>query len=590
MTHRLRHAQLIDGWQPFTGDEIGQYVRSGAWPNTTTTAVLEKNAQVHGDQIVLVDADGEVSWRELAKLVERAARAFLARGIEYGDFIVLQLPNTRAHYILSLALNRIGAIPVMCLPRHRKVEIAHQLRTHQAKGICTIGGGTTDHVQIVEELRGEMPALKLLLSTGRADAAGWISFDEFMAADQPQQDDVDLDHYTPDPNDLCMNQLSGGTTGVSKGIPHTHNFHVGLWDHWGRGMGFTDESVFLCATPVGHQASCAFSGASFFRGGRVILASSSEAEDTLRLIEKYRVTHTLLFPVQISRMLSLPSRSKYDLTSLKVVIYGGQKISPELISRTSRELNAQVVHCFGMTEGPATFGRWDASLESQMFTVGKPIISGPELMLRIVNADNQDVDEGQIGELVTKGAFTIKSYFRAPDANQRSFDDRGFFHTGDLMMLRPDGRYVVMGRQTEMIIRGGENVYPGPIEAVLTRHPDIRNAAVVGVPHVELGETLCAFIESKSGARISMEIVRAFVKAEGLAVFQWPESIVQIEAWPWTSAGKIDKAILRAFSVGELLRNGRVPESFADNYLHRDRIALSEISGAVERSNMKVVL
>jgi non-ribosomal peptide synthetase component E (peptide arylation enzyme) len=589
MTRRIRHAQLISGWEPFTAEEIERNVASGAWPNTTTIAVLKRNVAYRRNQTVLIDRSGDLTWHGLNELVDRAARAFLAHGVDYGDFVVLQLPNTATHYVLYLALNRIGAIPVMCLPRHRKIEIAHQLRTHQAKAICTIGGDKTEHVRMVDELRPEMPDLRLLLCTDKTTAPGWMSVDDFIASGDLHKDKYDLDGYVLDPNDLCMDQLSGGTTGVSKGIPHTHNFHIGLWDHWGRGMGYTDESVFLCATPVGHQASCAFSGASFLRGGKIVLADSSDPEQTLRLIERHRVTHTLLFPVQINRMLSLPSRSNYDLSSLRVVIYGGQKISPELISRTAQEMNANVVHTFGMTEGPATFGRWDSSLDSQMYTVGKPIFIGPTWNLRLVDGDNKDVPEGEIGELVAKGAFTIKAYFRAPDANTKSFDDRGFFHTSDLMMRRPDGRYVVMGRKTEMVIRGGENVYPGPIESALTRHPEFRNAAVIGMPHVDLGETLCAFIESTPGKRVDIEMVRAFLKSEGLAVFQWPESVVQIQTWPWTSAGKIDKAVLRAFAVRGLLDAGRVTPSFAEDYLKRDRITSADIAAIVQRSNMKVV-
>jgi non-ribosomal peptide synthetase component E (peptide arylation enzyme) len=196
------------------------------------------------------------------------------------------------------------------------------------------------------------------------------------------------------------------------------------------------------------------------------------------------------------------------------------------------------------------------------------------------------VPDGEIGEFVAKGAFTIKAYFRAPEANANSFDEQGFFHSSDLMSREPDGRYVVMGRKTEMVIRGGENVYPWPVEAALTRHPSVRNAAVIGMPHADLGETLCACVESAPGEALDLAGIRAFLKGEGLAVFQFPESIVRVEAWPWTSAGKIDKAVLRAFAVRGLLAGGKVSRALAEEYLRRDRIALDDIGLAIEKAGL----
>ena len=216
-----------------------------------------------------------------------------------------------------------------------------------------------------------------------------------------------------------------------------------------------------------------------------------------------------------------------------------------------------------------------------MYTVGFPMFIDPEAVdIRIVNDKNQAVGRGEIGEVVTRGFLNFRGYFRNPEENQKAFDEQGFFHTGDLMSLRPDGRFVVEGRKKDMIIRGGENVYPEAVEDLLIKHPKVLNVAVVGMPDYKLGEKLCAFIQLKQGEPLSFDEVKQFMKDHGIAVFQWPERAEFVEGWPLTPVNKIDKRRLRVYITVKLFEEGVIEKEFGDEYLKSEKITINDVQSS----------
>jgi non-ribosomal peptide synthetase component E (peptide arylation enzyme) len=182
-----------------------------------------------------------------------------------------------------------------------------------------------------------------------------------------------------------------------------------------------------------------------------------------------------------------------------------------------------------------------------------------------------------MGEMVVKGPSHFKGYFRNPEQNRVSFDEKGFFHSGDLMSQRPDGRYVVEGRMGDVIKRAGENVYPAPVEALLIKHPRIINAAVIGIPDTRLGEKLCCFIHLKEDSDFTLTELQDYMKENGVAVFQWPERIETVKGWPLTAVNKIDKRCLRAYMAAKLFQEGSISKELGNDYLRRDKLTVDEV-------------
>ncbi len=577
---RKTHMEILSGWVPFTDEQIERYVSKGIWHNLTVSDCLDRNVDRFPDKPAAVDDSTEVTWRELQERSNRLAVQLKNLGVEYGDFFVLQLPNVLEYLYLYFALNRIGVIPVMCLPRHRRLEIDHEIGLHKATGICIPMGGKFDYVSMVEEIRQNHPYLKLFLSTGGEASEGWLSVGGLLKEDVEKDYPTDyLVQFKPDPNDICTEQLSGGTTGVPKGIPRTHNDYICQWDYCGRMAGFTDESVSIVAIPALHNASLeCIIGPVVFRGGTCVLTNLNKPKDHFQLIEKYKITHTLMIPVQITYWMDSEELIKdFDLSSFKVMVSGAQKVRPDIVAWCLEKLGSQFVNVFGMAEGPVIATRWDSPKEVQLYTVGKPIVPDPEVRIRLVDNENREVKRGEVGEMIMKGPLTFKGYFRAEEENKKVFDGEGFMHSGDLMSLREDGRYVVEGRKKDMILRAGENVYPERIEDKLMHHPKVANCVAIGMPDFRLGERLCAFVQPKKGETTNFEEIVDYLKKEGIAVYELPERVEVVEAWPLTAVNNIDKRRLRTYITTKLFEEGVIDKDFGDEYLKRDKIIIDDV-------------
>ncbi len=331
--------------------------------------------------------------------------------------------------------------------------------------------------------------------------------------------------------------------------------------------------------PVAHNASGLLVwGVMMFRGGTVVITKGMKPQDQFALIEKWQVTFMPMVPVQLNYWMEARELMKrYDLSSLKQIGVGAQKVKPEQARWCLEELRVAFGTAFAMTEGPYISTRWDSPKEAHMYTLGRPIIFDPDVQIKLVDEHNREVEEGKIGEMISKGPLTFKGYFRNEEENSKAFDIHGFFHSGDLMSLRPDGRYVVEGRKKDMIIRGEVNVYPEPVEDLLSKHSKIACAAVVGMPDPGLGERLCAFVQLRAGQDFVLEDMKRYLQQEGLSVFQWPERIKIVGGWPLTGVNKIDKRLLRAYIAKRLFEEGVIDKTFGNEYLRNDHFTLDDL-------------
>jgi non-ribosomal peptide synthetase component E (peptide arylation enzyme) len=349
--------------------------------------------------------------------------------------------------------------------------------------------------------------------------------------------------------------------------------------------GYTQESVALIAIPVEHNAAfTCLTGPALFMGASVAMTKSPRPQESFELIQKYGVTHTLLIPVQVTYWKDAKDlRETYDLSTLRVMGVGAQRLKPELAEFCLTELDVDLVNHFGMAEGPLICNRWDSPKEPQLYTVGYPMYMDPLAQIKIFNENNEEVSQGQIGEMVAKGFLNLRGYFRNPEETKKAFDEKGFFHSGDLMSQRPDGRFVVEGRKKDMIIRGGENVYPEAVEDLLVKHPKVMYVAVVGMPDDKLGEKLCAFIQPEEEQTITFEEVQQFMEQQGAAIFQWPERLEILDGWPLTGVNKIDKRRLRVLITVKLFQEGLIEKAFGEDYLKREKISIDDVISGKEK-------
>ncbi len=580
MVAKRTHREMVKGWHPFTEEECQRYITKGLWHNLTVCDLLDRNAEVFPDKLAIVDEKTEVTWKELRQRVNRLAIHLKRLGVEYGDFFLLDLLNTVDYTYFFFGLNRLGAIPVMCLPRHRRFEVEHELKLHEAKGVVVPLGEKFNYVGMIDEIRVNLRHLKIFLTAGGEAPQGWTSLEGLMeeAVEQEYAEDY-LEQFKPVPSDICIEQLSGGTTGVPKGIPKTHNEYICQWDYIGRLAGYTDESIPLIVIPALHNAAFAMCfGPAVFRGGTIVLCKTPTAEKQFEMIDRYRVTHAFLIPIQITYWMQAQEKMKnYDLSSFEVMLSGAEKVRAEFVRWALDDLGVNFVNVLGMSEGIHLCTRWHTPKEPQMNTIGRPAIVDPDVEVRLVDDEGRDVKPGEIGEMISRGALTFKGYLRNEEENKKAFDEQGFLHSGDLMSIREDGRYVVEGRKKDMIKRAGENVYPAAVEDKIATFDKVAQCAVVGMPDEILGEKLCAFIQPVKGGTITLDEVAKYLKGQGIAVFNLPECLEVVDGWPLTPKNAIDKRRLRAYITARAVQEGAITKELGNDYLKRDKFSVDDV-------------
>lgn len=530
--------QSLDGFTPMPADRVEAYREAGYWRDRPFHRVLDAAAARHPDRAVVVGPHGERSYAELAARSRRVAgHLALEWGVAPGERVALQLTNRVEFVELLFACSRVGAIPVALLPRHGPAEVRHVLERTDARAYVTDGA--------VDE--AALEGVDHRLAVGEAGPDGWPGYAALVAGPASAAAERRLDAIDVDPCAPGVFVLSGGTTGMPKAIPRTHNDYVYEWEWVARAAGFEPTWTTLSCVPIGHNASLVVVlGATLWAGATMAVEPRLKPAPLAARIETAGVTYAFAVPTQLVDFGEPPDRAAFDLSSLEAIITGGAKASPELVRDAIERWDVAVLNNFGMAEGPTTFARPGDPVAVQAETVGRPINPDAD-DLRLVDPDTgRPVPDGEPGELVAKGPGVFTGYFRAPAANERAFDADGWLHTGDLLARRPDGNLVVHGRLDDTIIRGGESIYAPGVEDVIVEHPAVEQVAVVGLPDERLGQRACACVELRAGADgLTLEGLRAFLEERGLAVFKHPERLERFDRLPRTAVGKLDKATLR---------------------------------------------
>lgn len=552
----------LPGVVPWPPELAERWRALGYWRGETFGSMLRERAADHPERLALVAGEDRWSSGELDERADRIAAGLRALGIRRQDRVVVHLGNESAFVETVFALFRIGALPVFALPPHRRTEIASFVA--QTEAVAYVIGAPVpgfDPRELAAELQREHPTLRHVIVAGDATTpAGarrpFVALDDLRAHPRPYPAIVDAPHdrggWAPTPDEVAFLQLSGGSTGVPKLIPRTHDEYLYTLRRSAELCGLTPQSVYLAALPVAHNYPLSSPGimGALYAGARAVLSPSPDADTALGLVARERVTITgVVPPVALVWLDAVAGGTvEHDLSSLEVLQVGGAKFSAEAARRVRPTLGCTLQQVFGMAEGLVNYTRLDADEETIVTTQGRPMAAHDEL--RVLDEDDVPVAPGQTGALLTRGPYTIRGYYRAEEHNARAFTPDGWYRTGDLVRLTPAGDLVVEGRDKDQINRGGEKIAAEEVENHLLAHPAVHDAAVVAMPDPYLGERTCAFVVLRDGVDPPRPVeLRRFVRGRGLADFKVPDRVELVDAFPRTNVGKVSKKDLRLLAA-----------------------------------------
>ncbi|HSV80562.1 MAG TPA: AMP-binding protein [Ramlibacter sp.] len=543
---------MLQGFVPFPPEFAARYRERGYWRDQTLAqefgAVFERFAH----RTALVDGERRWTYAELDRVSENLALNLLELGLKPLDRVVPTLPNVAEFVILYFALQKLGAIPIAALVTHRFAEINQFVQLSQAR--CCVypeSSGDFRFGPTIARVQAGNPSLQLRLVLGEA-GPGEHSLTRLI------ENPARLPHSALaglriQPTDPCIFQLSGGTTGIPKLIPRTHNDYAYNSRVASEVAGVDAESVLLLVLPIAHNLPLACPGIQgfLFNGGTVVLHANTKPDQMFALIEKHKVSHVKVVPALLIRLINDPSIGSFDLSSVRQIQSGGQRMQPEVRVRT-RELfrNAFVQENFGMSEGLLMFVRSGDPDEVQLETCGRPVCADDEL--RLIDDEGADVPDGEVGELACRGPYTLRGYFGVPDYNARQFTADGFYRSGDLMRRHPSGNYVVEGRKKDLINRGGEKISAEEVENLILMHPAVQNVACVPMPDPALGEKMCACVIPRPGAALTLQELVGFLQAKEIARFKLPERLELLPDFPVSTFGKVSKKALGEMVAAKL--------------------------------------
>ncbi len=503
------------------------------------------------DREALVDVAQGKRWTyaELREDVDRLARGLLASEVRTGDRVGIWAPNCSEWTLTQFATAKIGAILVNINPAYRSHELHYVLNQ---SGISTLISAesfkSSNYREMVEEVRDDVPSLKRVVFIGTSD---WD--DLLTGADQVDPEELAAVQLSLEPGDAINIQYTSGTTGFPKGATLSHRNILNNGFFVGERCDYTELDRVCIPVPFYHcfgmvmgNLACTTHGACM-----VIPAPGFDPAATLQATQDEKCTSLYGVPTMFISEWSLPNFADYDLSTVRTGIMAGSPCPAELMKQLINSGIEEMTICYGMTETSpvSTQNRTDDTFDQKTGTVG---LVGPHLEIKIVDpATGETVPRGKPGEFMTKGYSVMLGYWEQPDKTAEAVED-GWMHTGDLAVMHDDGYVEITGRIKDMVIRGGENVYPREIEEFLYTHPDILDAQVIGVPDEKYGEELCAWIRMKDGAEpLTAEKVREFCTGQ-LAHYKIPRYVEIVEEFPMTVTGKIRKVEMREITSKKL--------------------------------------
>lgn len=517
------------------------------------------------DAVVYVDRDYRLTWRQFSDLVDEVATGLMALGVQKGEKVGVWANNVPYWVVLMFATAKIGAVLLTVNTHYKKAEIEYLLKQSDCENLVIIDGyRDTDYVGTIYELAPELktserghlscerfPHLKRVIFLGIEKHRGMYSMSEVRAMSvMVSPEEYEARQKTLTPHDVVNMQYTSGTTGFPKGVQLTHA-NIGNNGYWiGEHQGFTEKDRLCLTVPLFHCFGCVLGVmAAVTHGTAMVLLEDFDPLMAMTSVEEEKCTAIYGVPTMFIAMLEHKLFKKFDFSSLRTGIMAGSPCPIEFMKRAIEQMYMrEITICYGLTEGSPvmTQTRKGDSLRQMTETVGRAM---PEIEVVILDPETyKEAPRGTVGEICCRGYNVMKGYYNNPEATAKAVDLDGWLHSGDLGTMDGDGYVTITGRLKDMIIRGGENVYPREIEEFLYRMPGVLDVQVVGVPSRKFGEEVGAFVILKPDVTMEPEDVKDYCRGQ-IARYKIPKYIAFVDAYPMTASGKIQKYKLREIAA-----------------------------------------
>jgi mycobactin salicyl-AMP ligase len=530
------------GFVPFPADRAQSYRAAGYWAGRPLDSLLHGAATSWPGRTAVVDDAVRYTYAELDTRADRCAAGFAALGIRAGDRVLVQLPNSCQFAVALFGLLRVGAIPVLCLPGHRGAELGHLGSTAGAVAlVITDADGGFDYREMAATVARSVPGLRHVIVDGAAGP--FVPFSRVTEFAGARIESGPVDTSGP-----ALLLVSGGTTGFPKLIPRTHDDYLYNATASAALCRLQADDVYLAVLPAAHNFPLACPGllGALSVGAATVFTKNPSPESAFAVIDRHRVTVTALVPALAKVWAQAVAWEPLAPSSLRLLQVGGAKLGAEDAATVRRTLTPGLQQVFGMAEGLLNYTRIGDPPELVDHTQGRPLSEADEVL--VADETGAEVGDGEEGELLVRGPYTLNGYFNAPAVNERSFSPDGFYRSGDKVRRCAGGYLEVTGRVKDVIHRGGETVSALDLEEHLLTHPAIWSAAAVALPDDYLGEKICAAVVF-SGTVLSLAELHRFLDERGVAVHARPDLLEPMTSLPTTAVGKVDKrAIIAALT------------------------------------------
>jgi len=531
--------------------------------NLTLGQILDRAVDTHPDNeaIIYVDRDYRQTYREFSESVDRVAKGLMALGVQKGEKVAVWATNIPYWVTLQFATAKIGAILLTVNTNYKTAELSYLLKQSECENIFIINGyQDTDYVQTIYELvpelktcqRGflqsvEFPDLKRVFFLGQEKHRGMYSVPEIESMAAMMSDAAyEKQQATLDPDDVVNMQYTSGTTGFPKGVMLTHN-SIGNNGFWiGENQNFSHKDRLCLPVPLFHCFGCVLGVlAAVSHAATMVILESFDPVNVMASVEQEKCTALYGVPTMFIAVLDHKIFDKFDYSSLRTGIMAGSPCPINIMRQVIEKMYMkEITICYGLTEASPviTQTRIKDDIKKRTETVGRAM---PGIEVKIVDPDTGlELGPGEQGEVCCRGYNVMKGYYNMAEATQKAIDADNWLHSGDLGVMDQDGYIAITGRHKDMIIRGGENIYPREIEEFLYNMKDILDVQVVGIPSIKYGEEVGAFVILKEGSDCAPEDVKDFCRGQ-ISRYKIPKYVAMVDAFPMTASGKVQKYLLK---------------------------------------------